>query len=541
MSYIVPDGVIQLFKNIPLSPDNENTLYFSSTAAKDSYFDGLQESAQFSLGSFNNATYSREQRGFVRINTQVGSVYNASYMRFKNTSFENKWFYAFVTSVEYIANKTIQINYQLDYMITYMGDFYLDQCFIERETVANDKVGKNIIDEGLEIGTYINEDIFNFSSTNTAKIVIAVANPNEMGTGDGLAGSIYNPAILKGFDTAAAANTYIDQLVNANLADNILGVFMIPSIYASAISSTSHAGVSNYSISKPRANVDGYVPKNNKLFVYPYKRLLVDNNEGATQEYRYEYFNTDGGTADESVVCNFQEQFTICGTCESQLVPLHYMTGFTNRENFIGRIGKSHFPECAWAIDSYKAYRAQINSNLPLELYTSMFKGAASGALSGVTNGGDIPIIGNIFSGAMGAAMGLANGFINPTIDALAVNRMEIERGTSVKGSLTPNTMFTLSGCKTYTGYKQCIDGAHAVCLDEFFTMFGYKVNRVATPNMNIRPYFTYIKTIGCTINGEIPADYMRNIEARFNAGVRFWKEVTTVGNYSLDNRASVR
>lgn len=141
----------------------------------------------------------------------------------------------------------------------------------------------------------------------------------------------------------------------------------------------------------------------------------------------------------------------------------------------------------------------------------------------------------------MGAAVGMANGFINPAIDALAVNRMEIERGTSVKGSMTPNTMFTLSGCKTYTGYKQCIDGAHAVCLDEFFTMFGYKVNRVATPNMNIRPYFTYLKTIGCTINGEIPADYMRNIEARFNAGVRFWKEVTTVGNYSLDNRASVR
>ena len=541
MSYIVPDGVIQLFKNIPLSPGNENTLYFGSTAAKDSYFDTLQNQNNYSLGSFNNATYSREQRGFVRINTQVGSVYNASYMRFKNTSFENKWFYAFVTSVEYIANKTIQINYELDYMLTYMGDFFFDQCFIERETVANDLVGKNIIDEGLEIGTYVNEDMFSFNPTDTAKIVVVVAKPDEMGSGDGLAGQIYNPAILKSFDTAAAANTYINQLVNAALGDNILGVFMIPSYYNDAISNSSHAGVINYTVAKPRTSLNGFVPQNNKLFVYPYKRLLVDNNEGATQEFRYEYFGTDGGTADTVANCTFQDQYSICGTCESLLVPIHYMTGFNNYTNYQARIGKVHFPECAWAIDSYRAYRAQINSNLPLEQTMGVVKGAVNGALSGITSGGDIPILSNLIGAAGGAAMGAAQGYINPTIEALTVNSMEVERGTSVKGGMSPNTMFTLSGCKTYKGYKQCIDGAHAKCIDDYFTLYGYKVNKVGTPNMNIRPYFTYIKTIGCTINGEIPADYMRNIEARFDAGVRFWKEVTTVGNYTLDNRATTR
>lgn len=541
MSYITPDGTIQLFKNIPLAPDNENTLYFATTAAKDSFFDGLQNNDGYSLGSFDNCTYSREQRGFVRIGTQIGSVYNATYMRFKNTSFENKWFYAFVTSVEYISNKTVQINYTLDHMLTYMGDFSLKDCFIERETVANDKVGKNILDEGLEIGSYINEDVFFFNSTNTAKIVVCVADPSDMGSGDGLAGNIYNPAILKSFDTAAAANTYITQLVNANLGDNILGVFMIPTVYNDAVTSTSHAGVSNYAITKPRTNVDGFVPQNNKLFVYPYKRLLVDNNEGAQQEYRYEYFGTDGGTADDVITCSFQEQYSICGTCESYLVPMHYMTGFTQRLNFTARIGKSHFPECAWSIDSYKAYRAQINANLPVDLTTGIIKGAANGALSGATNGGDVPVIGNLFSATMGGVMGAASGAIGPIVDALAVNSFEVERGSQVKGSMSANTMFTLSGCKTYTGYKQCIDGAHAKAIDDFFTMYGYKVSKVGTPNMNIRPYFTYIKTIGCIATGEIPADYLRLIEARFNAGVRFWNNMTYFGNYAVNNQAQVR
>ena len=541
MSYIVPDGMIQLFKNIPLSPDNENTLYFANTATKDAYFDSLQNMNQYSLGSFNNATYSREQRGFVRINTQVGSVYNASYMRFKNTSFENKWFYAFVTSVEYIANKTIQINYQLDYMITYMGDFFLDQCFIERETVANDQIGKNVLDEGLEIGCYVTENTFSFDEQIAAKVVIIVANPNEMGNGDPIDSDVYNPAIMKAFDTAAAANSYINTLVTGNLSENILGVFMIPASYATAVTTPSHIGMNEHQVTKPYTSLNGYAPRNNKLFVYPYKRLLMDNNEGATQEYRYEYFGSDGGSAADTNPCVFQDYFTLCGGCESALIPKKYMVGFQNTDNQTARLGRSHFPECAWAIDSYKAYRAQINSNLPLEQRIGMAQGALQGAVSGYTSGGDIPILSNLISATGGAALGAAMGYLNPAIEALAINSMEVERGTQVKGSMTPNTMFSLHYGKTYKGFKQCIDGAHAASIDDFFTMFGYKVSKIATPNMNLRPYFTYIKTIGCTVNGEIPADYMRNIEARFNAGVRFWKEVTTVGNYTLDNRATLR
>lgn len=543
MSYITPDGTIQLFKNIPLAPDNENTLYFASTAAKDSFFDGLQNNDGYSLGSFDNCTYSREQRGYVRIGTQIGSVYNATYMRFKNTSFENKWFYAFVTSVEYISNKTIQINYTLDHMLTYMGDFSLKDCFIERETVANDKVGKNILDEGLEIGQYINENEFNFNTSVLNDIVVVVADPNELSSVP-VNYSIYNPAYMRSFSDGQAAASYIAGLVNANLGDNILGVFMIPHDYVSITQATSvsHTMKRDYTLTKPRTNLDGYAPQNNKLFVYPYKRLLIDNQEGSTQEYRYEYFGTDGGTADDVLTCTFEESASVCGTVEAMLTPKHYMTGFNNDVNYNARIGRSHFPECAWSIDSYKAYRAQINSNLPLEQRLGKMQGAYNGLMSGVTQGAsDIPILGNLISGAMGAAVGAANGYIQPTLNALAVNTMNVERGNTVKGSMSPNTMLGVSGCNTFKGYKQCIDGAHAKAIDEFFTMYGYKVSKIGTPNMNIRPYFTYIKTIGCIAFGEIPADYLRLIEARFNAGVRFWNNMSYFGNYAVNNQAQVR
>lgn len=540
MSYIVPDGVIQLFKNIPLAPNNENTLYFSSVADKDAFFYGLQNNEGYSLGSWNDCTYSREQRGFVRINTQMGSVYNATYMRFKNSSFENKWFYAFVTSVEYVANKTVQINYTLDVIMTYMGNFTLKECFIERETVANDKIGKNILDEGLNIGTYVNEAdaLFNTLHQNE-KIVIVVADPNEMG-GGGASGGVYCPSIMKAFDTPAAANTYITQIVDAGLESNILGVFMLPYDFKDAATNATHMLSQRKVITKPYTNVNGYAPKNNKLFVYPYKRLLVDNFEGNQQEYRWEYFNSDGGTGDDSTTATFVIYCTLLGSCELMALPLNYKMGFRQGDNFSAGITKTHFPECAWAFDTYKAYRAQVNASLALDIAQGAVQGGFSGLMSGITEGGDIPLIGNIVSGVGGATMGALTGGVKPALDALLVNTFDVEKGTTTKGSQSPNTLFGI-GYTTFIGYSQCVDGAHAAAIDDYFTMYGYKVNKVATPNMNIRPYFTYVKTQGCIAAGEIPADYLRVIEGYFNNGVRFWKDFTNFGNYAVANTAPVR
>ena len=46
----------------------------------------------------------------------------------------------------------------------------------------------------------------------------------------------------------------------------------------------------------------------------------------------------------------------------------------------------------------------------------------------------------------------------------------------------------------------------------------------------------TYIKTIGCLVEGAIPADDASAIEDIFNKGVRFWKNLNEMGNYSLNN-----
>jgi hypothetical protein len=41
-------------------------------------------------------------------------------------------------------------------------------------------------------------------------------------------------------------------------------------------------------------NLDGYTPKNNKLFTYPYCYLIYSNNNGSNNILHYEKFSING-------------------------------------------------------------------------------------------------------------------------------------------------------------------------------------------------------------------------------------------------------
>ena len=94
----------------------------------------------------------------------------------------------------------------------------------------------------------------------------------------------------------------------------------------------------------------------------------------------------------------------------------------------------------------------------------------------------------------------------------------------------------TADQTKDFYFEEKCITKNYAMMIDDYFTMFGYAIKQVGTPNMNARPYFTYVKTIGCTVHGNLPSDDGAEIESIFDRGVRFWKNHSNIGNYSLNN-----
>ena len=74
--------------------------------------------------------------------------------------------------------------------------------------------------------------------------------------------------------------------------------------------------------------------------------------------------------------------------------------------------------------------------------------------------------------------------------------------------------------------------------IDDYFTRFGYKIDRVKNANLTGRNTFNYVEigsseTIGY---GTLPSEAMETINNAFRKGVTIWHNHANIGNYNLDN-----
>jgi hypothetical protein len=105
--YIAPNSTIILLHNCPLDKTYDHTLTFTSALAQQNYFKSL---AKY---TFNDQSYTRYQRGVLTIQKKAEDLYDCNYLMFQNTSFGNKWFYAFVTAIDYVNNVTSRVSLRL--------------------------------------------------------------------------------------------------------------------------------------------------------------------------------------------------------------------------------------------------------------------------------------------------------------------------------------------------------------------------------------------------------------------------------------------
>lgn len=521
--YITPNSKIELFPNIGLSANYDNTLYFSSVDNKDAYFDDIPK-----IATLEGMYYVSPQKGVIKTGQNIKDIYRAGYLRFKNTEFENRWIYAFITDLEYVANGATKIDFEIDYLMTWMGTFNLKQCFVERQHVTNDAIGVNTLDEGINYGDYVIEALHDYTYDLTSNVIVFVESSEKGGTGGGVTGGVYNGCQLKYFPSAEKANAHINELINANKIDNVIKIYMVPAIYYTPNVTGNPLEHYNQKCTnqKPYKSLDGYVPKNNKLFCYPYKYAEVTNSEGDKKDFKYECFNTVPGNA-SSGSYSFSHQAICAATTQALFMPVNYkmQSMSSNQLQVEERISINNFPLCSYNIDTYRAYTAQVNSNLPLSASNSF----AQGFIGGASSGG---ILSGLVSGLTGVASAGANALVT---NLLSTTSFAPEMGTRNQGNQESDFLLA-SGNKGFRIFEKCISLPYAKAIDEYFTAFGYAVRRVATPNMNARPHWTYVKTVDCVVTGNLPSDDARKIENIFNKGCRFWKNHSEIGNYSLDN-----
>lgn len=505
--YIQPSSTIRLLKDVPLDITYRNTIYFTNATNQVAYFTGKTKLR------FDNQSYQRVNKGSLRIQGKADDMYDCNYLMFQNSAYGNKWFYAFITSVEYVNNEATTITYELDVMQTWHFDYTVNMSFVEREMSITDKVGDNLVPDNLEIGDYIYKDLGLTSLFNLYQIVIAATFDENMddATG-GIYGGVYSGLHYNVFSTWQSASSFIEDATQNNKVDGIVSIFMLPIAFCYNYQKTMPE-VFNIDRDKHLSDIDGYVPKNNKLFTAPYNQLYVTNNEGSAANYAFEYFSTDN--------CQFNVSGAMCCTPECMITPLNYK-GVEKMYN--EKLTISNFPQCAFTVDTFKAWVAQNQNQLALSTVSAVAQTVAGGAAMYASGG------------LVGAGATLSGIQQIGSLVASISDKSTLPPHAKGGGGSIINMANQIKGFQFYYAY---IRNEFARIIDDYWTMYGYPTHRVKIPNRVIRPHWNYVKTVNVSLTGSVPADDMRLLRQIYDNGVTFWRNGNEVGDYSLDNRPS--
>jgi len=544
-NFINPQSECKLL-NVSIQNDYKNQYTFSSIQEQTNFFLSKATSK-----NFTKLTFIRD--GEIAVQGQIYSLYNSNYLMFKNTGFKDKWFYAFITEIEYSNENCSIIHYELDVFQSWYFEINYLTSFIVRQHVTDDTIGANTIDEGLGYGDYIFHENTNhlLVSLNNYIYVMCVTQgiPND-DSDHFILGEIYDN-IYSGLKYLASSHAdlisdalikyqehgkseavqYIKCIPHACMPDfeDVSEQAGQPIIVPS--SSQGMKGYANYDFTQN--SIDGYIPKNNKLFCSPYNEIELTDNNGHTAEFKPELFNTFGH-------CQFCILSNMSGNVTVSCFPTNYGKLSTNIEsnNFSSDLGIeiSDFPQCAWTSDFYKNWLAQnqVSNNISLGF------GVENGLLQagiGAANLGIGIATANPVAGVIGASA-LASG-ISQSASSIANYYGNIHKAqvTPPQAKSHTNNMNALSAHNLvgfYVNHKT-IKGEIARVIDNYFTMFGYKVNKLEVPNLRSRTNWNYIETKNINITGNIPNDHLNKIKNMFDNGVTLWHN-DNVGNYNREN-----
>lgn len=512
ITFVQPNTVVRVLQGVPLDSSYSDTLEF---------FSGVSEQAAF-FQSKTKYTYTNvmpvRMQNTIRVPQVADNLYNCNYIMFQNQNFGSKWFYAFIDEIKFININMSEISYTLDVMQTWRFDYTLKPSFVEREHVNNDDIGMNIVEENFELGEYVYNgsnaagsfQINTIPEFNDGKRIVVACSVNADNTPavGAIYSGIYSGIKYNVFSTAADVNNFLSSLTADNKASAVISIFMF---YESFISQTPFPVSKTYTYPKQYNDIDGYVPKNNKLFTYPYNFLRMSTG-GTTANFRYEYFSDTS--------CNFSA--TGVTTCNPSITvsPIGYkrldgpIGGTLGASNYPEAITTNNFPQCAYTIDSYRAWLAQNGASTGINM------------LGSALNVGSSLIQGNV-GGAVNGALNIAN-----TVAQVKVTQA---LPPQAHGTSNNNALFAL-GAGNIVVMPMSINVEYARIIDDYFSMYGYAVHEVKVPNRTGRPSWNYVKTINVKITGSIPFDDLDKIKKIYDNGITFWHG-DYVGDYDRANK----
>lgn len=550
--YIEPNSTVKLLSDVPLDNSYRHTVVWDSTTAQ---YNGFNAYTKYTLA---NQSYQRVNQGIFRCDLPADNCYDCNYMMFQNTAYSNKWFYAFITGVEYINNNMCKIMFEIDIIQTWYNEWNFRSCFVERETTATDGMFEHLVAEGINTGDYVisqfKSNICQLSTLKSGHVAIVLTTEREVGgewkqSTAYSCGSVVSALYIFGFDTASglsALTDFIEKYETAGKSDAILSIYTVPKYVLNdftwggngeLIYNTSTKGYTSIDISVNNmypTSLDGYTPKNKKLLSSPYCIVELTNNNGSSQLY-----NTQDLVYDDSNNLDFIADCTIMPNGEIWCYPNEYK-GTLNDINMSVTLG--NYPQGIITYDYFQqwwasekiGYRARTVNSI-INAFTNVGNYILSNNSDAVKN--ELPTSAGITKEQGGASLLSSVGnIISSTITEIAnIDQANIVPA-QVIGSTSGFNMLTALGRFDFNVNLRTLRADVAKAIDDYFSMYGYRVDTLKVPTVRNRPHWTYIKTKGCTIEGSMPSDDIASIENIVDNGITFWRNISEVGDYSLDN-----
>jgi hypothetical protein len=510
-----PNTTVYLL-DTPLDNKYKNEILFADGASQYDYFSGRI------AHRFDGVTYQRKDN-VIRVDSHIDELWDVNYAMYQNANFGSKWFYAFITKMEYVSDRATDIYIETDVFQTWLFECMLMESFVVREHVSDDTIGKHLVDEQLETGEFIMDSYAPVGKLGVNWNILAVSDVSLFGSTDAT-GNLYGH-VATGLTYYPFPNTTqgiqwmkdtIKIYTDAGKQDAIILIFTVPYLLIKSaiedpawtlgypIPSGTPFGWELFDEPKHVSNVNGYNPRNNKLFTYPYKFLYASNSDGLSATYRYEDFKND--------LMNFMIFGPITPNPKVMLAPNDYKGDGLKYEHGLTLTG---YPLCSWTTDTYAAWLAQNGASTAVAMI-----GSTAALVGGVASG-------NLLA-AGGGALGIAK-------ELSEIHKAQIQPDQAKGQAGSGNLMYGTNALDFYFAHMT-IKAEFAKRIDAFFTMYGYKVNTLKIPETHSRLNWNYIQTIDINIVGQIPSNDMNRLKKAYDEGITLWHNPEHFLDYDLLN-----
>ena len=500
----------------------------------------------------NNKVAEANDFSFIRTTRNIKTPFSyaqcleANYIAFQNPDYSNKWFFAWIDDVIYKSDGCGEISFTIDAWSTWFSKLNIGQCFVVREHVNDDTIGLHTIPENLDIGEIICERVTEFLNQNSNSLYYVLESTYNPKTKKDFEGVAINNGILSGSElycfkgdnnARGKISNFIDIINQDGKIESIKNLYILPSFLLDNIGVVDDSFIRDnvtyefsklvYSTNVSILTLSAYIPKNfngitlknNKCKCYPYNYLLASNNVGNYNIYKYENFEQeyDEITGENQVFFDIEMAVSVGGSI--RLVPLDYKNIPRNYDEAVP-LGK--FPTCSWSSDAFTNWLTQNAVNIT----TSIGATVAGIGMSLATGGaGAIAGAGIAISGATSVA-----GIIGQFRDATLLPSIQGGNNSADVNFSARKNSFSLYHMRVKNEYLQIID--------DYFTKYGYKINRVKQPNITGRAIFNYIEIEKSSDlgYGEIPPKFLDTINSIARNGVTIWHNHANIGNYNMNN-----